>query len=499
MNDIQRLIDAYVQGTITPAELATLEARLAEEADLRVYFLRFCQLHTDLHLHVKSAAAVDRALSRIQFPDPPKTRRWWPTVLASIACALLLSWFIWPKTVENVPTPPDDIAWLVNAQNCEWADRRPLEEGLHPGTALDLTRGLAEIRFRSGATVILSGPAKIELLSVNGAKLLQGKVAARVPESAIGFELQTPQGKVIDLGTEFGVAVGDSGTADVFVFEGQVDTYSPNGQKLNLRQDQGATLQGGKATRQDDQQQAAAKITRKIEPIPEFIPRRWHWEFREAKPSSILDRNGHGIGLTHRLPGTGERYGGRDPNLFIDQDNGLELTTTDSDINGQKGLPTGEYMGIRLEQLGFTGKEDFEIVAEIPSIPALKQVGQFGLYAGTKSTRNIRGGLIAQASGDYKQFLVNNSRWFDHDASFMGLSSIGDDLKVILRRSAGKYSLTVDNQTNGNSYTLSIKHPDFLDHETDLHVGIFGANTRSNDPKTLFIRSVSVTVWVVNK
>jgi hypothetical protein len=30
---------------------------------------------------------------------------------------------------------------------------------------------------------------------------------------------------------------------------------------------------------------------------------------------------------------------------------------------------------------------------------------------------------------------------------------------------------------------------------TDLHVGIFGANTQSNEPKTLAVREVRATVW----
>ena len=48
-------------------------------------------------------------------------------------------------------------------------------------------------------------------------------------------------------------------------------------------------------------------------------------------------------------------------------------------------MSTGEYLGVRLADLGFTGTEDFEISATIPNIPGLKVVGQFGLYAGSRS------------------------------------------------------------------------------------------------------------------
>ena len=71
----------------------------------------------------------------------------------------------------------------------------------------------------------------------------------------------------------------------------------------------------------------------------------------------------------------------------------------------------------------------------------------------------------------------------------------GDDLRLTLRRKGGQYSLVVDNLTRRSSSTLTIAHPSFLDGETDLHLGLFGANTQSDLAKTLTVREVSVTVW----
>ncbi len=71
----------------------------------------------------------------------------------------------------------------------------------------------------------------------------------------------------------------------------------------------------------------------------------------------------------------------------------------------------------------------------------------------------------------------------------------GDDLRLTLRRLGGQYSLVVDNLTRNSSSTLAIAHPSFLDAETDLYLGLFGANTQSDDRKTLTIREFSVTVW----
>jgi hypothetical protein len=174
----------------------------------------------------------------------------------------------------------------------------------------------------------------------------------------------------------------------------------------------------------------------------------------------------------------------------------LELTTTRSDINTQEGMPSGEYLGVRLADLGFTGKEDFEITATIPNIPGLKVVGQFGLYAGACSDRNIRGGLISSAEPDlYRLFLVNNHKGIDQDLYEVGLMTTGDDLRLGLCRKQGRYSLVVENLTRKSASTLNIAHPVFLDDEGDLYVGLFGANTQSEHSKTLTIREVEVTVW----
>src|SRR5207237_9707186 len=71
----------------------------------------------------------------------------------------------------------------------------------------------------------------------------------------------------------------------------------------------------------------------------------------------------------------------------------------------------------------------------------------------------------------------------------------GPLLRLTLRRLVGDYSLVVDNLTRHSSSTLAIAHPDFLDRETDLYAGLFGANAQSGLRKTLTTRELSVTVW----
>jgi hypothetical protein len=87
--------------------------------------------------------------------------------------------------------------------------------------------------------VILEGPAQVELLSGNSMSLRQGKMVATVGREAIGFVVNTPQGKVLDLGTEFGIRVNPAGQSQIHVFAGEVLLY-PAGREDHLRVPQGS-------------------------------------------------------------------------------------------------------------------------------------------------------------------------------------------------------------------------------------------------------------------
>jgi hypothetical protein len=270
---------------------------------------------------------------------------------------------------------------------------------------------------------------------------------------------------------------------------------------VNLTEHQAALMASGRVTIRPVLRAAAeSRFIRTILPPPAIVPGTQRLPFDHASAKGIQDRLGQRTGLTHRLPGTGRGLADFDSNLLLNTERpGLELTTTNSDLNTQFKLEHGEYVGVRLAELGFSGKEDFAVTVTVPNIPALEVIGQFGLYAGVASDSNIRGGLIGQDKpGRYTQFLVNNHRGEDTpDICKVGLLSTGIDLRMTLKRAEGKYSLTVENLTLGSASTLTIRHPDFLDSENDLYVGLFGANTQSEVRKTLIFKDFQVTVWTI--
>jgi hypothetical protein len=104
--------------------------------------------------------------------------------------------------------------------------------------------------------------------------------------------------------------------------------------------------------------------------------------------------------------------------------------------------------------------------------------------------------LISWSEPDrYGLFLVNNHGGVDSDLNEIGLMSTGDDLRLTLRRHSNKYSLDVENRSRGSSSTVTITHPAFLDRESDLFAGLFGANPQTDVSKTLTITEVRCTIW----
>jgi hypothetical protein len=520
---LKDLIDDYLGGLLDEARTRELDERLRADAGARRYFVRYARLHTDLHLEARAHQAGRRALGSIEqlahaFPVPgqadagsarrsrPLFRRLLRLGAVAAAAAVVLAagagWWLGRERPDTAGHG-SSVAWLVNAQNCQWSDDVSPAGDMRAGKVLTLERGLAEVEFRCGARLVLEGPARLELLSARSARLVRGKLTARVPAPVTGFEIVSPQGKVIDLGTEFGVAVADGGATEVYVFEGQVEAHAagagrPNAGAVNLVQNQAARIEGGQVTVRPEKPAArGAQFVRAIVPPPVIVPRTFRLTFDRAVGDSLCDAAGLGTGLTHRLPGTGGELPKHDPNLRLNPAKAqLELTTTNSDINTQYWLESGEYLGVRLADFGFTGPEDFAVTVTIPNIPALESVGQFGLYAAVRSDKIIRGGLISRREpGEYTQFLVNNDGGSDADICRVGLHAPGTDHRLTLKRTGGKYALTVENLTTGSTSALTIRHPEFLDGARDLYVGLFGANTQSNVRKTLFVKEFQATVW----
>jgi len=80
----------------------------------------------------------------------------------------------------------------------------------------------------------------------------------------------------------------------------------------------------------------------------------------------------------------------------------------------------------------------------------------------------------------------------------VGLGAPGDDLRIRLARTGGKFSMAVENHTTGATSALATRHPEFLDGRADVVVGVFACDPRGKDHKAVRFRGFTATVWVVS-
>jgi hypothetical protein len=171
-------------------------------------------------------------------------------------------WFLARQPVE----PVKPFAEMTAAVGCAWADPNveiALRHGSLPRGPLELVSGRLELRFASGGTAIIEGPATFEPIAADGLRVLEGSARCRCPEPGTELHVETPSGTIVDLGTEFAVNVEPGRRTRVAVLEGQVrlDTAGAN-QSVSKLMEAGEAMSvdlAGEATADEGFLQAAAE------------------------------------------------------------------------------------------------------------------------------------------------------------------------------------------------------------------------------------------------
>jgi ferric-dicitrate binding protein FerR (iron transport regulator) len=248
------LCEAAIEDRLTDEQRHRLEERVLADPAARRFYVEYVRLHAVLHWSAGEGEAPAEPTSRARRePRPPRaahSRRWrWAAGLVAAGVLIGLAWFAWPGRSGAV-------AVLADGKGCKWeAGTLPTEAGARLGQGrLRLAEGLARLTFTSGAEVALEAPADLELVSAERCVLHAGRLVARVPAQASGFTVDTPTARLKDLGTEFGVSVRDNHSADVQVFQGEVDVqHRPTGRMERVRTGQSFRF-GAETVREMDPQ-----------------------------------------------------------------------------------------------------------------------------------------------------------------------------------------------------------------------------------------------------
>ncbi len=122
------------------------------------------------------------------------------------------------------PLEPVIVATITQSLDAKWTEVSQSAAADSPLVAgqFELLDGMVELTFDDEARMIVEAPVALELLSANRVLVNRGKVVAHVPSKAVGFTVLSGSAAIVDLGTEFGVEVGDDGATNVHVLDGDV-------------------------------------------------------------------------------------------------------------------------------------------------------------------------------------------------------------------------------------------------------------------------------------
>ena len=223
-DELQDWTDKSLNDTATEEELRALEERLLGDAQALDHYLNAVNVHASL----RRRFSVSEEPPSIT-PFPSFTRR---TLGIGLAIAASVAVIIGVSTLQlNTSTPTAVIAHAVGAYD-DAGTAYTVGKAVGPGPLI-VSRGLVRLDFSNGARVTIEGPVRVELINEKRMILHRGVVVVTIPESAIGFVIDTAAAHVVDLGTSFGVSVSDEGITEVCVFDGEVEVNSPEADRPN--------------------------------------------------------------------------------------------------------------------------------------------------------------------------------------------------------------------------------------------------------------------------
>ncbi|MEM6279349.1 MAG: DNRLRE domain-containing protein [Verrucomicrobiota bacterium] len=336
MNETERdelleLAHAYIEQNLTPDEASKLESILENNEVARRIFVDFTHDHAALHW--EQIPDVSSDIDDLVDFRPRRLPTLWQTLAAAAVISLLALVLVKPKPVEQ------SFATMERTAAARWeSGDLPTMDGARLGAGtLKLARGLATIKFDSGAEVILEAPAELELIDDMNCLLAMGTAVAEVSEGAEGFTIRTPTANVIDHGTSFAINVNpQNGATQTQVFDGLVEVQLPDsGDSIELREGQRNFVAG----------EGLGDIREGLEEAS--------WAPTPA-PRSRADNT---IVLTTADPGSDDAYvWGGQPNAHVSDE--LLLLKNSNDL---KGPHRKSYLRFNLSALGDATVEDAEL------------------------------------------------------------------------------------------------------------------------------------------
>jgi len=315
---LERLISSHFDRELTAEERRELEAMLLSSSKARQIFLDRAEWHgllRDQAMQAGGANLLD-SVGPSEKKIVPFTRRAW--IAAGLAACVAFGWWLLPdkqqpgtEGLAQTEVPRNEVALLDRAIDVEWDGPSFAPGAALPKGPIKIRKGTLQLDFYSGARVVLEGPASLELLSPDLARLDSGKLTARVPPPAEGFTVMNANLRVVDRGTEFGMSVNGADDCEVHVFDGEVELQGDvpeatarelfEGHAVSIRQGKSEAIAANRgsfvdssrllqvAARENDAQWKNWRTASQA--FSETPGLRIHFDFEDLDPAAMVLRN----------------------------------------------------------------------------------------------------------------------------------------------------------------------------------------------------------------
>ncbi len=247
------LLNKLVDGSISESEHLALQDLLRDDADAQQTYFNYLDLDTDLRQMTQGTTTP--AANPHEYQKETRLKFWVAMAVSLLMMASLAWWSFLEPSEEPAVALPDSVVLVQSAGGVFFRDVMPaVGESLKSNHEYALISGMIELKFPSGAEVILDAPTVIEIANLERLIVRQGACSVHAPAGAEGFQVITPKTEVTDLGTRFSVDVDEAGDTEVQVVEGAAEVLPHDrlaAEKILLTERQASRFSGGDSSTVD--------------------------------------------------------------------------------------------------------------------------------------------------------------------------------------------------------------------------------------------------------
>ncbi len=276
--ELMVLLEAVVNGTISPGQHRRLEEILSSSAEARSIYLDYLDLHAGLRAlalgkedEQQVAWITNMVEAEVSAAKSGKAGRaarlqgWSMFLVGCMVLGVLVAWLagrVFPTRLPAVPpTPPQHVATVVRWAGVAAEDATKPSPGqrLAPRDVVAIRDGTVEIVFDGGQHVVLQGASRLRIESATRAELIVGRALVRSDEAGGRFCLLAGDACYWHRSAEFSMELGQDGTCALHVRVGEVrrERISEDGKRRLSRE----TVVAGRARVFSPQTDAGSPIS----------------------------------------------------------------------------------------------------------------------------------------------------------------------------------------------------------------------------------------------